>query len=327
MVRYGLTPSLENEIYGLQVESWHSFTLTDLLPDREYYYQVYSDASPIGDIHTFRTAPHEAVPFVFAVLGDTLYSPVEKILLKELILADDPSLLLHIGDMVGELGGYQESLWREHFFEDFQDLLCLTPVMPALGNHDYQGLVVYWFPLPGGAQLFHDYFTLPNNERWYSFDWANCHFIALDTNFVEDLKTGEQFDWLVQDLETTTDGIDDPDWIFAYWHQPAFSSGLGQFDAMGGTLRQRYAPLMEDYGVDIVFYGHDHFYERSYKDGVYYIVTGGGGASQLPIIPGSNPYSQKALHAYQYMRVSVSGDVVLVESVNENGVVLDSFMP
>ena len=326
MVRYGPTPSLELEAYNPRPVSWHHFDLTDLLPDTEYCYQVYSDGIPIGEAHTFRTAPEEAVPFVFAVLGDTLYTPMEKLLLIDLIMADDPSLLLHVGDMVGEMGGYQESLWREHFFDDFQGLLCRTPLMPVLGNHDYQGLVVYWFPVHGGEQLFRDYFTLPNNERWYSFDWANCHFIALDTNIVEDLGVGgKQYGWLVEDLEAATDGIDDPDRIFVYWHQVAFSSGFGQHDMMGAVLRQLYAPLMEDYGVDVVFYGHDHFYERSYKDGVYYILTGGGGASPFPIIPGTNPHSQKARHAFQYMRVSVSGAVVLLESVDENGVVVDSF--
>ena len=324
-VRYGLTPAMELEAVESPLASRHAVTLTGLEPGSEYHYQVTADGEPLSEVHTFRTAPGEAAPFVFTVLGDTLYSPVEKLLIKDLIRADDPAFLLHIGDMTGEMGGYQESVWREHFFDDYADLLCLTPVLPVLGNHEYQGLVVVWFPISGGTELFRDYFTLPNNERWYSFDWGRCHFIGLDVNLVEELG-GAQQDWLVADLERATDGVDDPEWIFAYWHQPAYSSGLGQTDVMGDPIRRRYVPLMETYGVDVVFYGHDHFYERSVKEGVTYIVTGGGGASPFPIIPGSNPYSRVAHHAYQYMRVSVTYDSALVESVNESGMVIDSFL-
>ncbi|MFC1889265.1 metallophosphoesterase [Thermodesulfobacteriota bacterium] len=324
LVRYGIFPSLEMEIYDPKPVQWHGFTLTGLLPDTEYVYTVYSNGEPAGGIGTFRTAPEEPVPFVFDVIGDTLYSPTEKLMLIDRMVEDDPSLVLHLGDFVGEIAGYSESLWREHFFEDFGELISQVPLMPVLGNHDYQGLVVVWFPLPGGTQVYRDYFTLPNNERWYSFDWGNCHFIALDTNLDFELHAGEQLDWLTTDLKQASDGLDDPDWIFAYFHHPAFCSGFGQFDAPGQPLRDNVIPLLEAHGVDLVFFGHDHFYERLRKDGVHYILSGGGGASPAPIIPGSTPHSQVAMHAYQYVRVSVDGEALRMESIDENGTVIDS---
>lgn len=325
-VLYGIRPSLDMEVSDPTPVERHSFTLTGLLPDTEYTYQAYSNDEPVGEVYSFRTAPREAVPFLFAVVGDTMYSEPEKLQIEENILEDDPSFVVHVGDFVGEMGGYQESLWREHYFEDYADLLCRIPVIPILGNHEYQGVIMVFFSIPGAAPLFHDYFTLPKNERWYSFDWANCHFVMLDANIPEDLKEGgEQLDWLVQDLEQSTDGIKDPDWIFACWHEPAFSSGMGQFDLMGENLRNNVVPLMEQYGVDIVFYGHDHFYERSFKDGVTYIVSGGGGAAPHPILDKVNPYSQVTVDSYQYMRVSVNGLLVQVESVDTLTTVLDSF--
>ena len=324
-IQYGLTPSLEMEVFDPEPSQWHAFTLTDLLPDTKYYYQVYSDGEAVGEMYTFRTAPGETLPFMFTVVGDTMYSVPEKLQIKENMLDDNPSFVIHVGDFAGELGGYEESLWREHFFEDYEDLMSRIPLIPILGNHEYQGAIMVFFSIPDRAPLFHDYFTLPNNERWFSFDWANCHFIALDSNIPKDLRDGEQYGWLVQELEKSTDGIDDPDWIFVCWHEPAFSSGAGQFDLMGRDLRERYAPLMESYGVDIVFYGHDHFYERSYRDGVYYILTGGGGAAPHPIFPDINPYSQLVVDAYQYMRVTVNGLLLQVESVDPMMTVLDSF--
>jgi len=324
-VRYGLTPPLDMEVSDPTPAEWHSFTLTGLVPDKEYAYQAFSGGEPVGDVYSFRTAPRETVPFVFSVVGDTMYSEPEKLQIKEGILEDDPSFVIHVGDFVAELGGYEEKLWRRHYFEDYWDLLCRIPVIPVLGNHEYQGLIMVFFSIPGAAPLFHDYFTLPNNERWFSFDWANCHFIVLDANIPKDLEEGEQLDWLVQDLQQSTDGVQDPDWIFVSWHEPAFSSGMGQFDLMGENLRNNIVPLMEEYGVDIVFYGHDHFYERSFKDGVTYILTGGGGAAPHPIFDDINPYSQVVVDSFQYMRVSVNGLLVQVESVDPLMTVLDSF--
>jgi acid phosphatase type 7 len=325
-VQYGTTTALGTEVADPEPAERHSFTLTGLFPDTEYYYQAYADGGSVGDLYSFRTAPDEAAPFSFSLVGDTMYSGPEKLQIQERIREDSPSFLIHVGDYAGELGGYQESLWREHFFEDYADLLPRVPLIPVLGNHEYQGVIMVFFSIQGGAPLFHDYFTTNGDGRWYSYDWGNCHFIVLDANIPEDLlQGGDQIRWLEQDLEKSRDGENDPEWIFACWHEPAFSSGAGQIDLMGNPLRENVVPLMEQYGVDVVFYGHDHFYERSFKEGVTYIVTGGGGAAPHPIFKDSNPYSQKVLDTYQYMRVQVNGRFLEVEAVDPLGMIVDSF--
>ena len=81
-------------------------------------------------------------------------------------------------------------------------------------------------------------------------------------------------EWCEDDLKDARDS-DNIDWIIAYFHFPVFSSGYFGNDK---RLIEEMVPLLEKYDVDIVFNGHDHHYERSYKDGVYYIVTGGGGS-------------------------------------------------
>jgi len=325
-VRYGRTDSLAVEVSNPEPVQWHTFTLEDLLPDTDYLYQVYADGEAVGETYSFRTAPEEDVPFVFAVVGDTMYSHEEKLQIRDRIMEDDPSFLIHVGDFVGETGGYEESLWRKHWFQDYGELMSRIPLIPVLGNHEYQGVIVVYFSIPGAAPLFHDYFTAPGNERWYSYDWANVHFIVLDANITEDLQPGcEQLQWLEKDLVENTDGRDDPDWLFACWHEPAFSSGAGQIDLTGNPLRENVVPLMERFGVDVVFYGHDHFYERSLKDGVIYITSGGGGAAPHPIFPDINPYSRKVMDAFQYMRILVNRRSVQVESVDLLGTMLDSF--
>jgi len=326
-VRYGRTANLGMmEVFHPGPVQWHSFTLEDLLPDTDYFYEALADGEVVGETYAFRTAPEEAVPFVFAVVGDTMYSGQEKLQIKDRILGDAPSFLIHLGDFAAETGGYEERLWRRHFFEDYEDLLSRVPLIPVVGNHEYQGVIVVFFSIPGAAPLFHDYFSTAEQERWFSFDWGNVHFIVLDANIAEDLQPdSEQIRWLEQDLVKSTDGEDDPDWRVACWHEPAFSSGAGQIDFPGQPLRENVAPLMERYGVDVVFYGHDHFYERSVKDGVTYVLSGGGGAAPHPIFPDINPYSQKVMETYQYMRVLVNGRFLRVEAVDPLGTVLDTF--
>ena len=66
MVRYGLSPSLDEEVYDPGLVQWHSFTLTDLLPDAEYHYQVYSGGEPIGGLIASGTQTVSAMMGAFA---------------------------------------------------------------------------------------------------------------------------------------------------------------------------------------------------------------------------------------------------------------------
>lgn len=120
-------------------------------------------------------------------------------------------------------------------------------------------------------------FTLPKNgeaggvasgsELYYSFDYANIHVVCLDS-FLSDRSTnGSMLAWLRNDLAAT-----EKDWIIAFWHHPPYSWGDhnsdGDFFLI--EMRERVLPILEEYGVDMVFSGHSHAYERSYLlDGHY----------------------------------------------------------
>jgi predicted phosphodiesterase len=83
-------------------------------------------------------------------------------------------------------------------------------------------------------------------------------------------------------------------------------------------------PLFEEYHVDIVFSGHDHDYERSVKNGIYYIVTGGGGAS-LRGEETSSQYSKVFDETYNFCTLSVSNGTVTVEAFDPAENVIDQF--
>lgn len=175
-----------------------------------------------------------------------------------------PLAVFHTGDLVDD--GRIPDNWTI-FNIIASQLLPGTPVYPALGNHEYE------------SSLYFDNFDLPGNERWYSVgDIAGLNFIVLDSGSALKAETlsspaSTQYQWLESELSSS---VSDTDYTIVIFHYPLYSTGNHGSDEKG--IGDDLIPLFEQYGVDAVFNGHDHNYERSTVDGLRYIVTGGGGA-------------------------------------------------
>jgi hypothetical protein len=144
-----------------------------------------------------------------------------------------------------------------------------------------------------------DIFTLPTageaggvpsgTEHWYSFDLGMVHFICLDSMTASRATNGAMATWLRSDLAVTTNR-----WIIAFWHHPPYSRGshdsdLGgvSYDASMGQMRTNFLPILENGGVDLVFGGHSHSYERSKFLNGHYGLSGSFNANTHVIQPGS----------------------------------------
>jgi len=107
-------------------------------------------------------------------------------------------------------------------------------------------------------------------ERYYSFDYANIHFINIYGLYYSDTRLVPMLNWIAEDLDSTGQ-----EWIVAYLHVPPYT--MGKYDSDTQPMlraRERIIPVLEDYGVDFVFAGHSHVYERSYLlDGHYGLST------------------------------------------------------
>jgi hypothetical protein len=125
-----------------------------------------------------------------------------------------------------------------------------------------------------------------------------------------------QYEWLVSDLAGTS-----KPWKFVFFHIPPYSSGGHGSDL---NVRQTLAPLFEQYGVTIVFNGHDHDYERSGANGVTYIVTGGGGAPLYPKVH-DNPASIYFASVYHFVQITLSGDTLYGIAIGSDGTEFDHF--
>jgi hypothetical protein len=333
---YALVAPAASGVYN--GKHWHEATISGLSPSTSHYYRVYTagqDLTPWQDI-TFTTAPSAgATSFTFAALGDgrppnRTAPPSQGAWDVAAALAGASfDLAIHVGDIVydGGVCTTANSGWNQYiraYFDLYEPTLGHTPLYPSIGNHELNGGAC-------GYQSYTDVYALPANappgaaEEYYSFDWANAHFVALDTSqsYAPD---SAQYQWLVADLATTTQP-----WTFVFFHYPAYSSGPHGSEA---EVQAHLVPLLEAHSVDVVFAGHDHHYERTCPikagvctapavGGVVYWVTGGAGA---PLYPASGAwFTAYVASVHHYLLVSVNDCRLQFDAVNTAGVVFDTY--
>jgi hypothetical protein len=76
----------------------------------------------------------------------------------------------------------------------------------------------------------------------------------------------------------------------------------------------------------MVFNGHDHIYERSLRNGIWYIVTGGGGAPLYDVNQNPNPYQVYAEKTLHFCKLLIDGEQVTFEMIRADGTVGDSIV-
>ncbi|MEO8268696.1 MAG: LamG-like jellyroll fold domain-containing protein, partial [Aureliella sp.] len=265
----------------------HAALLDGLQPETGYYYQVVvreQDAGQElrGEVLSFQTASPAGRPFSFCVVGDTQGNPEVNGTIAQMAWALRPNFLVLPGDLVDD--GMQKQQWIHEFFESMNPLISRVPLYPVLGNHERN------------ADHYYRYMDLPAPEYYYTFRYGNAAFFMLDSN----KKLGpesEQYVWLQKQLsiieEERSKGMSDVVWKFVSFHHPIYSSDENDYGDLWkgkstwGDLRLRpLTALFDRYGMDVVWNGHIHSYERTWqlqageavgKGGTTYLVTGGGG--------------------------------------------------
>jgi predicted phosphodiesterase len=118
----------------------------------------------------------------------------------------------------------------------------------AIGNHDNKSSSLLY--------QYMSHFSL--SKEYYSFDYQNAHFVVLSTELT---NSSSQYDFVKSDLAKAASNSN-IDWIIVYMHKPMYTSL--SFHTGESAMRDKYHPLFDQYGVDLVLYGHNHAYERSY---------------------------------------------------------------
>lgn len=251
-----------NYRYGRTEVYWHTAEITGLEPNTTYHYRLRTTEPWESEEYTFKTAiiKGDATPFTFAVMSDAQggYDIQREVFAK--VKEENVDFILYLGDFT-DTGNQQE--W-DVWFGTGEGVLSELPLMSVLGNHEGDQ-ITYW-----------EQFALPGNERWYSMDYGNTHFVFLNSNIQS--EAAEQRPWLLNDLQKN-----DSTWTLAMGHHPMYSAVTRKPEYQ--FLRDLWLDIMEEYGVNLYFSGHNHCYERTWpikdgavdSDGIVHIVHGPAG--------------------------------------------------
>jgi 3',5'-cyclic AMP phosphodiesterase CpdA len=207
---------------------------------------------------------------------------------------DPYDILMLLGDNVYPSG--DPSRIRQTVFEPFGPLLDSgTELFAILGNHDVEGGT-------GDAQLR----ALGMPGRWYAIERGDLLGIALDSTMP---ANPEQLAWLEKTLAESH-----ATWKLVGFHHPPYSSGM---HGSNEAVRAAFVPLFEKYGVQIVFSGHEHDYERTNPiNGVTYIVTGGGSRTRRT---GIDDFTAVAYSTHHYVDMNVYTDHIVLRAIDQDG--------
>jgi hypothetical protein len=241
----------------------------------------------------------------FTVLGDYGSGrPAYKDVVKN-IIANDSSLVLSTGDNV--YYNANEGDWQKKWDPYMPALTKVKRFMPTLGDHDIRS----------GPSGYFKRFPELNGARYYAFSQGGVRFFNVDTN--EALQKGSmQHEWLERELAASKEK-----WKVISLHHPLWSSVPSKRN------RDNLAPLLAKYGVDLVFGGHEHWYNRSKplnEAGTVQIVTGTGGESLVPFFLPQEKWSAHRQARWGHVEVEVTNDALVGRYILRDKSVADTFV-
>ncbi|HEX8492186.1 MAG TPA: post-COAP-1 domain-containing protein [Pyrinomonadaceae bacterium] len=288
-VRYGLAPdALTSTVDSTVQTTEHEITVSGLSPATRYYYSVGStDEVLSGDSqHYFVTAPPvgSTQPTRIWAFGDAGFADANQRAVRDAYYAftgeRQTDVLLLLGDNAYDFATDEQ--YQAGVFDMYSSLLRKTVLWSTFGNHE-------GFSSVSLAQFgpYYEMFTFPTageaggapsgTEAYYSFDYANIHFVCLNSHDIPRTDFGDMMNWLRRDLAQNRQ-----QWTIAYFHHPPYSKGSHNSDnnsippdtpESAASIREMRAialPILEQSGVDLVLTGHSHSYERSFLlDGHY----------------------------------------------------------
>lgn len=232
--------------------------------------------------------------FKFAVIGDNrpaharLHQPKQFISMLKEIDALNPAFVVNPGDMIFGSKNQQTAMKQ---FDEYLSVVksnLRAKMYPVIGNHDVSG-----------SKANQDYLENQLGKLYYSFNYGGSHFIVLNSEIVgqESRIIGTQLEWLRDDLRNSKAANK-----FVFVHQPLFPVGGHIGSSLDKYPKDRDAlhSLFVRNKVTAVFEGHEHLFYEQVKNGVRYIISGGGGAPTYPSIHGGGDF-------YHFIIVTVDG--------------------
>ena len=248
--------------------------------------------------------PNRPGSLKFAVIGDNgtgerpQYEVGQQMANARATFAFD--LVIMLGDNM--YGGQRPADFVRKFEQPYAPLLAAgVKFQASLGNHDRVENVSY--------QPFN-----MNGQRYYSYVRNNVRFLALDSTLMD----AKQIAWIEATLQDARE-----EWKICYFHHPLYSNA--ERHGASVELRLQLEPIFNRRGVDVVFSGHDHVYERlKPQKGIAYFVSGAAGQLRRGNM---SPSEQTAAYFDQdqsFMLVEIAGAVLSFQAISRTGKTVDS---
>ena len=208
---------------------------------------------------------------------------------------------LMLGDNL--YGSNNAAAFRSKFERPYAPLLeAGVKFYAALGNHD------------DATQRFYAPFNM-EGRRYYTHTSGDVRFFVLDSTYM----SPDQVRWVDNELSRSTHK-----WKIAYMHHPMYSSGEKHGSLV--PLRNVLEPLFQRNGVDVVFAGHEHFYERIKPQmGIVYITQGGSAKLRRANIRNNSALTDKGFDTDRsFTLAEIVGDQMHVETISRLGAIVDS---
>ena len=251
------------------------------------------------------TLPNKDNSVRFVVIGDTGTGTHQQLELAQVMLRYRQVFPFEFVLMMGDnmYGSENAGDYKQKFENIYKPLLDQkVKFYAALGNHD------------DSNQRFYEFFNMEGQE-YYHFKKGNVSFYALNSNYMDK----KQIDWLNEKLATDT-----AEWKIAFFHHPPYSSGGAH--GSDTKLREVVEPIFVKHGMDVVFTGHEHFYERiKPQQGIYYFISGSGGKLRRGDVKEGSPLTAKAYDRdMSFMLIEVNDKQMHFQVVSRNGETVDS---
>lgn len=258
--------------------------------------------------------PNERDSIKFAIIGDSGRGSTEQrevaARMNEYRQRFDYKFVLMVGDNIYE-GPAKEEDYRLKFELPYKALLDAgVQFFAALGNHDDPNEVYYKpFNMDG-----HRYYTfVPPVDLLKRWD-KRVRFFALDSTYVDRTQVA----WF--DKEATQSKAE---WKIAFLHHPLYTSGRYGLAARG--IRFGLESSFVNAGINIVFSGHEHIYERvEMQKGILYFISGGAGSLRQGDAAAASYVSRAYDKDYHFMLAEITGKGFFFQAINRVGVTVDA---
>jgi hypothetical protein len=249
--------------------------------------------------------PNDPKSLKFAVIGDSGTGGSAAYRVAEALAFYQTQFEFKVVLMAGDnmYGSQQPSDYKEKFELPYQALLARgVKFYAALGNHDQP------------AQRFYDLFHL-GGERYHTLKLADSvRLYVLDSTYLDP----DQVTWLKKELETS-----DSPWKIALFHHPLYSAAKRHGSDL--ELRETLEPLFVANGVDVVFAGHDHVYERiKPQRGITHFVVGNSAKLRKGNLRVDNSTAVGFDSGYGFLLGEILGDELYFQAISDEYKTIDS---